>query len=292
MTNDPSRLSIGVIGTGRVGSVLGGALSRVGHRVVAASGVSQRSLDLAARHLPGVPLVGVPEVIAAADLVLLAVPDPDLPELVAGAATVDSWRRGQLVAHTSGVHGLAVLEPAVRAGALPLALHPVMTFSGRAEDADRIAGVSYGVTAPDRLRPVAEALVVEMGGEPVWISEEHRMLYHAALTIGASHLVTAVNEAIDLLGRVGADHPGIVLAPLLGAALDNALRSGDNALCGPVVTGDSETVARDVAVLRAESPDSVATYLAMARRTADRALSARRLSAEDAEALLEVLSEG
>ena len=36
----PARLAIGVVGTGRVGAVLGAALRNAGHPVVAASGVS------------------------------------------------------------------------------------------------------------------------------------------------------------------------------------------------------------------------------------------------------------
>ena len=63
----------------------------------------------------------------------------------------------------------------------------------------------FGVTAPDELRPVAEALVVEMGGEPVWVPESARPLYHAALSIGSNHLVTLVNDALSLLDGAGVD---------------------------------------------------------------------------------------
>lgn len=53
----PPRLKVGVIGTGRAGSVLGAALNRAGHRVVAAYGVSDMSRVRAEALLPGVPLV-------------------------------------------------------------------------------------------------------------------------------------------------------------------------------------------------------------------------------------------
>jgi len=286
----PGRLAVGIVGAGRVGSVLGAALARAGHHVVAASATSSAALERTSRRLPGVPIRPVDEVIAVADLVLLSVPDDALAQLVHGIADVGGWRAGQLVAHVSGAHGLAVLDPATRAGALPLALHPAMTFTGRDEDLDRMLGVSYGVTAPDVLRPAAETLVLEMGGEPVWIPEELRPLYHSALVVGANHLVTLVSEAMDLLGKAGVEHPGVVLAPLVSAALDNALRSGDAALTGPVVRGDAGTVARHLDTLREHAPESVTAYLAMARRTADRALAAGRLGPESAEALLDVLA--
>lgn len=285
-----ARLAVGVVGTGRVGAVLGAALARAGHHVVAASGVSRDSERRAARLLPGVPLVPVPEVVAAADMVLLAVPDDVLGDLVAGLASTASWRPGQLACHTSGGHGLAILEPATRQGVLPLALHPVMTFTGRPEDLDRLDGISFGATAPEPLRPVAEALVLEMGGDPVWVPDQARPLYHAALVTGANHLVTLVNESLDLLRGAGVDNPTRVLAPLLEAALDNALRLGDAALTGPVSRGDAGTVAGHLATLTAHAPDAVPAYVALARRTADRALASGRLDPQRAEALLDVLA--
>ncbi len=285
-----ARLSVGVVGTGRVGTVLGAALNRVGHQVVAASGVSRESVRRAERLLPGVPLVPTDEVVARADLVLVAVPDDVLGPLVAGLAETGAWRAGQLVAHTSGAHGVAVLQPAARLGVLPLALHPAMTFAGGPEDLDRLAGVSFGVTAPDALRPVAEALVLEMGGEPVWVAEEARPLYHAALVVGANHLVTLVNDAADLLRRAGVERPARILGPLLDAALDNALRVGDDALTGPVSRGDAGTVGAHLQTLAVHAPDSVAAYVALARLTASRALASGRLRTAEAGPLLDVLA--
>ena len=226
-----------------------------------------------------------------------------------------------MLAHASGRYGVSVLEPAVRQGALPLALHPVMTFTGRADDVDRLRGTSFGVTAPDVLRPAAEALVIEMGGEPVFIAEENRELYHAAIAGAANHLITLVAQAMDLLAAAGVAEPARLLAPLLSASLDNALRFGDAGLTGPVARGDAATVAAHLAALEAAagtpaagaaatpaSPPAagtsaagtsaaaaagtagaVAAYVALARLTADRALAAGILRPSDAERLLDVL---
>ncbi|MFE0461060.1 Rossmann-like and DUF2520 domain-containing protein [Kitasatospora sp. NPDC058965] len=287
----PARLAVGVVGTGRVGPALGAALALAGHQVVAASGVSTASRRRAEALLPGVRLVTPPQVLAAADLVLLTVPDDALADLVAGLATTGAIRPGQLLVHTSGAHGVAVLEPATRAGALPLALHPAMTFTGTSVDLARLAGCPFGVTAPEELRPVAEALVVEMGGEPEWIPEQVRPLYHTALAHGANHLVTLVAQAMDLLRTAGVAEPGRLLGPLLGAALDNSLRSGDAALTGPVARGDTGTVRRHLGQLSTVSPDIGPAYRAMARATAQRALANGTLKEEAAASLLDVLNE-
>jgi predicted short-subunit dehydrogenase-like oxidoreductase (DUF2520 family) len=286
----PGRLAVGVVGVGRVGSVLGAALRRAGHPVVAAAAVSSASRARAEAALPGVPLQPVDEVVQRAQLVLLTVPDDALPQLVEGLAATGAVRPGSLVVHTSGRHGLDVLDPATRVGALPLALHPVMTFTGSSMDLDRLAGASFGVTAPDVLLPVAQALVIEMGGEPVVVPAQFRPLYHAALATGANHLVTLVTEAVSLLAAAGVEQPARVIAPLLSAALDNALRSGDAALTGPVARGDAGTVRAHLSALAASAPDSVPAYVAMARLTADRALAAGRLDPAAAATLLEVLA--
>ncbi|MBA2391036.1 MAG: DUF2520 domain-containing protein [Geodermatophilaceae bacterium] len=285
-----SRLRVGVVGAGRVGSVLGRALSDAGHVVVAASGVSRDSVRRAGRLLPGAALLPADEVVAAADLILLAVPDDTLGGLVVGLAETGAWRAGQIVVHTSGAHGLAVLAPAAAFGPLTLAVHPVMTFTGVEEDLERLRGVSFGVTAEPEHRAVAEALVLEMGGEPTWVPENARPLYHAALAMGANHLVTLVNESMDALRTAGVIRPEQLLTPLLQAALDNALRHGDAALTGPVARGDAGTVRRHLRELVDHAPDSVGAYAAMARRTADRAIASGRLRRQDADALLDVLA--
>lgn len=288
----PARLTVGVVGAGRVGPALAASLQLAGHRPVAVSAVSDASVRRAESLLPDVPVVSPAEVLERAELVLLTVPDDALPGLVEGLARTGSVRAGQLLVHTSGRYGAKVLDPALRAGALPLALHPVMTFTGTPVDVQRLAGCSFGVTAPDELRLAAEALVIEMGGEPEWIAEEVRPLYHAALALGANHLVTLVAEAMELLGTAGVAAPDRMLGPLLGAALDNALRSGDAALTGPVARGDAGTVAAHVAQLREHAPATVPGYVAMARATADRALAHGLLKPELAEDLLGVLSDG
>ena len=285
----PTRFRVGVVGAGRVGAVLGAALRRAGHEVVAVSAVSEASMERAAELLPGVPVREVPEVVRRADLVLLAVPDDDLPGLVSGLATTGAFRAGQVVVHPGGRHGTGVLEPAARVGVLPVALHPAMTFTGTPVDLDRLVGCCFGVTTLRELRPLGEALVLEMTGEPVWIEEEDRALYHAALCHGSNHLVTLVAQSLELLEDAGIDDPARVLGPILTATLDNVLRRGDAALTGPVARGDAGTVAEHLAELAA-APAIRTTYTQLAHDTAQRALASGRLRPDAAARILAVLS--
>jgi predicted short-subunit dehydrogenase-like oxidoreductase (DUF2520 family) len=287
----PARLTVGVVGAGRVGAVLGAALARAGHRVTGAYAVSAQSRARAAALLPGVPLADVPSIVANAELVLLAVPDDALAHLVAGLSATDAWQAGQMVAHTSGRHGVGVLEPTRAHHVLPLAIHPAMTFTGTAMDLERLTECSFGVTTDEALRPVAEALVVEMGADPVWVAEGDRAAYHCALAHGANHLVTLTAQSMELLARAGVEEPRRVVGPLMRAALDNALRMGDAALTGPVARGDVGTVEDHLRELERLSPEIRRTYVALARATALRALDNGRLRPAVAEPLLDVLAD-
>ena len=294
----PARFTVGVVGAGKVGSVLGAGLVRAGHVVLGTTAVSEASRARAAALLPGVPIMGITEVVSQVDLVLLAVPDDALGALVAGLASTGALGPGQIVVHTSGRHGIGILEPAIACEALPLALHPAMTFTGAVSDVSRLQECCFGVTTLPALRPLGEALAIELGGEPVWVEEADRVLYHAALAHGANHLVTLVAQAMQIMSYARVDVPERVLRPLLSAALDNVLRMGDAALTGPVARGDAGTVGEHLAgLVRAESAatsrgvgrDVLPTYRSLARATASRAVASGRLSVDRAASVLDVL---
>lgn len=290
------RSGIGVVGAGRVGAVLGAALRRAGYPVVGVTARSAGSRARAAALLPGVPVLELDGVVAAADIVLLTVPDDALPDVV---ARLHPRSPGQVLAHTSGRYGLGVLAPAAGAaaeadggagtGARALALHPAMTLTGRPDDVARVAGTVFGVTARVAEQPLARTLVRALGGVVEWVAEESRPLYHAALAHAANHLVTLVADSRDALAAAGVSDPARLLGPLVQAALGNALDVGDAALTGPVVRGDVSTVTAHVDALRATLPAVLPAYLAMARRTADRAEAAGLLTAAAADAVRAVL---
>ena len=268
---------------GKVGAVLGSALRAVDHQVIGVHAVSQASRERAETLLPGVPRLEVEEILERCELVLLAVPDDALAPLVRGLADLGRWQAGQIVVHTSGRYGVRVLEPAARCGAIPLAVHPV--------------GCPMAVTAPAVALPIAQALAVELGGEPFVLEESARPAYHAALTHGANHLVTLVGQAVRVLAAAGVDDGGQVLRPLLTAALERALSEGaDAALTGPVARGDAGTVRVHLDTLAglddgtgAGLDDVVESYRVLARATLERRVG--RLGPEQAAALREVLGD-
>jgi predicted short-subunit dehydrogenase-like oxidoreductase (DUF2520 family) len=206
-TEKPPRLDVGVVGTGRAGSVLGAALKRAGHNIRACTAVSDISKLRAESLLPGVPVTSIEEAVKDRDLILLTVPDDYLSQVVNGLAATNAVSPGTFVMHASGRYGIEILRPLTDQGCLPLALHPVMTFTGTSIDLNRLSACPFGITTVQTLRPVAETLVVEIGGEPIWVPEENRGLYHAALTFGANNLMTLVTQTTELLEAAGITNP-------------------------------------------------------------------------------------
>ncbi|WP_423921280.1 Rossmann-like and DUF2520 domain-containing protein [Frigoribacterium sp. 2-23] len=217
------RLGIGIIGAGHVGPVLGAALAAAGHAIVGISAVSERSRDRAEAILPGAPILTVPEIVERSELVLLAVPDDQLVALVEGLAATGVWQPGQLVVHTSAVHGLGALRPAFEKGAIPLAIHPALSFTGTTIDLVRLRDAYCAVTAPVAVQPIGQALVVEMGAEPVLVSEADRPRYAEAISTATEFSAAVVTQSVGLLAELGMPEPGRVIAPLVRSAMDRAL---------------------------------------------------------------------
>jgi predicted short-subunit dehydrogenase-like oxidoreductase (DUF2520 family) len=280
-----------VVGAGRVGAVLAAALRSAGHDVVAVAGESPASRTRIETLLPGVRVDKPSAVARSCDLLLLTVPDDMLSNVVTMLSASGAIRPGQRVVHTSGKHGLAVLQPAADLGAEVLAMHPAMTFTGTDVDIARLAGCVYGVTATLDTRELAQGLVSDLGGSVVWVPEDRRVLYHAGLAHGANHLVTLVTQAMDLLRASGAEDPAATLRPLLNAALDNALSYGSAALTGPIVRGDVETVRAHLADIATSSPETLESYVVMARATANRAVLDGRLLPIRAAKLVGILND-
>ncbi|MGH3471690.1 MAG: Rossmann-like and DUF2520 domain-containing protein [Nocardioidaceae bacterium] len=285
------KLSIGVIGAGRVGAVLAAALRAAGHEITAVAGESGASRTRIETMLAGVR-VGKPTTVArSCELLLLAVPDDALDNVVRMLVASGAIRPGQYVVHTSGRHGLRALAPATEMGARGVALHPAMTFTGTDLDLARLPGCVYGATCDDAERPLALALAADVGGTVAWVAEDDRALYHAALAHGSNHLVTLVTQAMGLLRSAGSHDPAAILRPLLTAALDNALAYGDAALTGPIVRGDVRTVRAHVLSLAQSSPETLESYVVLARATANHAVADGRLEPRRAALLVELLND-
>lgn len=221
---DATRLGVGIVGAGRVGPVLAAALAGAGHHLVGVSKPSDGDLERVSSVVPGVTFLDVPDIIERSELVILALPDADLAGFVTGVADSGGWQSGQIVAHTSIRHDLDVLAPARDAGAIPITLHPLMEFTGTSVDLVRMREAWCVVSAPAVATPIAQALAVEMGMEPLVITDSLRSYVASASALATSFSSTTIYEAAAQMRSAGIPNPGVVLSTLVRSSVENALR--------------------------------------------------------------------
>jgi predicted short-subunit dehydrogenase-like oxidoreductase (DUF2520 family) len=244
---------VAVIGAGRAGSSIAAAAT--------AAGLSVR-------------LAGQADALEAcrdSEVVLLCVPDGKIGAACdTAAAAVPPLR---FVGHVSGATTLDALSAASDAGAEVFSLHPLQTIPDAQTDLVgapcAIAGSTAGATA------LAIGLAERLQMRPFEVPEDSRDAYHAAAAMASNLLVALEESAAGLMERAGVDAPGReLLAPLVLRSAANWAERGGEALTGPIARGDTATVERHLEALRANAPELVPVYEALAERT--RALPAER----------------
>jgi predicted short-subunit dehydrogenase-like oxidoreductase (DUF2520 family) len=285
------RPRIGFIGAGRTGTALAVALAEAGYEVVAVASRSPASAQALARRLSGARAVeSAQEVVNAADLVFLTVPDDQIRDVSAKLR----WRAGVAAVHTSGVETREALSVAASQGAETASLHPLQTLADLEHGAEKLRGSVVAVEADGALRERLLALVEALGATPVELRAEDKALYHASAVLVSNYVVTLAKLATDLWLRFGWERPAALqaLLPLLRGTVANLETVGlPAALTGPVTRGDVATVRRHIEALSEAAPDLLATYRALGLQTIAVALAKGGLNAAPAEQLRRLLAD-
>jgi predicted short-subunit dehydrogenase-like oxidoreductase (DUF2520 family) len=280
-------MNIAIVGAGTVGTAVAIRWRDAGHAIVGVTG-RDATRERAARWLPGVPVDDVAAVVREAEVVAIAVPD----RAIAAAATdvAGAIRPGAAVLHLSGSLGLAALQPVATAGGVRLALHPLQTFADVEGAVRALDGTSIAVTAAeDDGWRLGDELAVDLGGRPFHLPDGDRALYHAAAVFASNYLVAVSGAAATLFGAAQVPDPMQAMRPLQEATLTNVHRLGPrDALTGPAVRGDADTIARNLEAIGAAAPSLVELYVALCRAAMD--VASDRLGSEDRQRVEEVLA--
>ena len=279
-------MKIAIVGAGTVGTAVAVRWRDAGHTITAVSGREATSVR-AARWLPGVDVVSLADVPAGADVLVLAVPDDAVPEVVASLA--GRIEPGSSALHLSGSLGLDALAPLEAAGVRTLAVHPLQTFADVEGAIEALPGAAIAVTArDDGGTALGDQLARDLGGRPFRLADEDRPLYHVAAVFASNYLVTVSGAALDLFAAAGVADVADAMHPLQAATLANVHRLGpQQALTGPAVRGDAGTIARNLDAVAAASPALVPAYVALCRAAMD--VAGSRLPDDRRRAIEEVL---
>ena len=239
MVNTSASVAYRVVGTGRAGRSLIGALADTNWRYQGGLGRNDDLTDAA---------VGV-------DAVLITVPDDAIAEVARAIKPTAA-----VLIHASGAKTLDVLEPHVQRASV----HPLVSLPDPETGAARLRdGAAFAVAG----HHLAADLVDAVGGRAIAVEERHRSLYHAAASVSANHLVVLCSQVERIADLIGV--PVNLYWELMAATLDNVRRLGARgALTGPAARGDTATVETHLEALIDLSIGDADLYRTLATRAA------------------------
>lgn len=258
-----------VVGAGRLGTVLAAALVRRGWTLEAL--VDRRTgAAREARRIVGAGRASTSPAAAAEakGAVIVAVPDDAVGRTAAALARAGGAWAGREVFHTSGLLPASALAPLARRGACVASLHPVRSFPRKDLPASVFKGVTWGIEGDGRAVEGGARIARALGGHILLLSAQDKALYHAACSLASNALVALEWTAAEVLKRAGVDAAAAAraLMPLAQGTLQNVKDLGfEQALTGPILRGDVDTVRRHLAALEGD-PAARRIYASLGRQ--------------------------
>lgn len=265
-----------IIGAGRVGGAVGYLLKEAGVTISAVAARTMQSAEQAALFIgAGEPLLDTARAAAGADLVFITTPDRSIKEVCDALASVRAFRPGALVIHMSGAHSLELLDGARKAGARRAVLHPLQSLASREQGIKTLPDSYFRIEADEDALDEARDIVSSLGGielaMPRWKSDKESVaLYHAGAVAVSNYFVALVDYGLKFYEALGADKKEALQAvlPLIQGTLHNIETLGiPDALTGPVMRGDVQTVRDHLDAMAKRTPELAALYKALAKQT-------------------------
>jgi predicted short-subunit dehydrogenase-like oxidoreductase (DUF2520 family) len=279
---------IAIIGAGKLGTNLGYALMRKGHRIAA---ISDKNLSSAqeSQQIIGQGIFTDDNRLAALNghWIILTVPDDTIEAVT--EELVDShieWQ-DRFVFHCSGLHSTKSLKSLETKGALVASLHPVQSFSQKKTYPKAFADIFFGLEGKGEALDLAIEITHQLGGKYFILEAQNKPLYHTACSMTSNFLATLLDTATALLEQAGlaksmANH---VLLPLVQGTLQNVKNfDAGKALTGPIVRGDTESIKEHLEALD-KLPEIRDLYLKIAHRSLQIVKREKKLSGEKFKAL-------
>ncbi|MDP7261004.1 MAG: DUF2520 domain-containing protein [Dehalococcoidia bacterium] len=282
---------IAVVASGRLGSSLAVSLAEAGYYVAA---VSSRQSDhrewLNSRLENAVAVENAQTAANVANVIFITAPDA----MVERVCSVIEWRSHQAVVHCAGVLPLSALESADRRGAATAGFHPLQTFPSP-DSHYRLKGVSFATEAQQpALFDWLSTLASDLGGSSFPIESSQRAAYHASGVMACGLLAGLTGVAAEMWESLGVDREEALkrLIPLLRATIDALDEKGlPDAITGPYVRGDVETIRTHIAAVNASSAETGKAYVALAQASLHIAREQGGLSDSAFESIKSLLSD-
>ena len=280
-----------IIGAGQVGRGLFRAFRASEVEVVGLHGRKGTEFTTSSGELPAS--------IRDANIIIISVRDPQIAGVVGELAGVSpapmAFSRpaqpiivsGTVVLHTSGIAEVRSLESLRSAGFAAGTFHPLAPFSITDRVPSLLRGGWIGIDGDDAARAAARRLAGHLGARTLDIPPGAKGAYHAAAVMASNFPVALANAAAGLMQAAGINERSAesAVGALISAAVGNlATRTSLEALTGPVVRGDAETVRKHLETLSSQPElynvyralSEIALKMASERGTDPKALAAIR----------------
>lgn len=254
-----------IVGAGRCGLGLAGAMRRAAMPLAGIVSRSPSSRQRARRLFPDLPVYGLRPPLPGASCYVIAVADDALTGVAAALPPLLPPMAGRVAVHTSGFHPASVLEPIRQAGAAVASLHPLFPFPPPTPDPPPLQGAVAAIEGDPAAVRVSFSLVRQLGMRPRRLAAADKPLYHAAAAVAGNltHILVALARELLLHTGFSRSQANAALATLVGGSCTQALLArGLERLSGPLARADSRTVEAHLAAL---PEDLAAVYRAIAR---------------------------
>jgi predicted short-subunit dehydrogenase-like oxidoreductase (DUF2520 family) len=198
----------------------------------------------------------LPKELASANVVVVSVRDPQLDETideVIAASRDGRLARGTVVLHTSAIAEPAGLRTLNESGFPGGTFHPLVPFSDPEVGAELLRKGWVGIDGENAARSASRRLAGHLGARTLDIPAGKKPAYHAAAVISSNFPVVLASVAGHLLHDIGVPDASAYQAveSLMSGALANMKQAlPDDALTGPIVRGDAETVGKHLRALQ------------------------------------------
>jgi predicted short-subunit dehydrogenase-like oxidoreductase (DUF2520 family) len=283
---------ISIIGTGRLGTSLGAALSKKGYRIKFLSCRTSLSAE-ESRMIIGEGKASNDNVQAAraGDIIILCLPDEEILKVTKELADANiSWSE-KFIFHCSGLLSSEILKPLKAKGAMTASIHPVQSFANKRTSPEQFENIYFGLEGETKALKESQKIIRKLGGRFFIIEAENKALYHTACSIASNFLVVLLDTASSLLNQAGLQEEQAfqVLLPLVKGTLHNVKKFDiQSSLTGPVIRGDKASVEKHLKALR-KSPFLYEMYKRLALQALKIARREKKLSAHKIKALKDLL---
>ena len=236
-----------IIGPGHVGRGLFRAFRASGVEVVGLHGKRPSGIATSTGNIPADA--------SRANVVIVCVRDTQLDDTIAEvsvAAADGRIARGAVIVHTSAIAEPAGLKALSEAGFPTGTFHPLVPFSDPDVSADLLRKGWVGIDGDNAAKNASRRLAGHLGARTVEIPAGKKGAYHAAAVISSNFPIVLASVAGRLLHEIGIPDASAYQAveSLMSGALANMKQMlPDDALTGPIVRADAETVGKHLRAL-------------------------------------------